>query len=169
MSSIKSYTCASPVLQWKDQAAHWSRQTGVPTALLLAFIDQESDGRRDVPARYEPGFEARYVKGKPKAQAIIKHCRITSKECASSYGILQVMFSLAYGYGARSPQDAHENSLRYGAAHLGNLATKLYREGEKYYGEQHVKRIAGDYNGAGAESNYAADVWTLYQKYKQEV
>lgn len=168
MSSIKSTAPAAPVLQWKDQAAHWSKQTGIPTALLLAFIDQESDGRKDVPARYEAGYEQTYTKGNPKAQKIIKQCRLSSREYSSSYGILQTMFGLAYGYGARSTADAHDNSLRYGAAHLGNLATKLYKEGEKYFGEEHVKRIAGDYNGAKEHSQYAKDIWTLYQKYQKE-
>lgn len=169
MSSIKQAACPAGILKWKGQAEHWSRQTGVPAALLLAFIDQESDGRENVPARYEPRYEAQYVKGNPKNQKIIKQCRITSRECASSYGVLQVMFPLAYGYGARSTRDAHDSSLRYGAAHIGSLATKLYREGERYYGEEHVKRIAGGYNGAGAESQYALDVWKLYEKYKKEV
>lgn len=169
MSSIKSTTPAAGVIQWKDQAAHWSKQTGVPTALLLAFIDQESDGRKDVPARYEPRYEQTYTKGNAKAQKVMNHCRISSREFSSSYGIMQTMFILAYGYGARSVSDAHENSLRYGAAHIGNLATKLYKEGEKYYGEEHVKRIAGDYNGAKEHSQYAKDIWKLYQKYQKEV
>lgn len=165
MSSVKSDKCTAPVMRWKEKAEHWSRQTGVPAPLLLAFIDQESDGRTDVPARYEPGYERTFVKGNPKAQKIMQLCRISSKECASSYGVLQVMFPLAYGYGARSIVDAHENSIRYGAAHIGNLATKLYKEGERYYGENHVKRIAGAYNGAGMDSGYARAVWKLYQKY----
>ena len=56
MSSVKSPTAPARVLQYKPTAEKWSRQTGVPAALILAVIDQESDGRAEA-RRYEPRYK----------------------------------------------------------------------------------------------------------------
>lgn len=169
MSSVKSSLCPSSVLQWQSYVEHWSRQTGIPTALGLAVIDQESDGRASVSRQ-----EASYLKellttseGAVKIRRIQKETGLSEKEIVTSYGLMQPLFTLAYGYGARSKEDLYDpnKNIRYCMSHLSVLAKKHLKHGEKKFSDAHIRRIAARYNGCGEEDSYARDVLALYKKY----
>ena len=166
MSSVKSpLTCPAAVMRWKQHAEHWSRQTGVPTALILAVIDQESDGRPNA-ERPEPAYLAK-LKATPAGSHKLKTMQnigIPPEQAATSYGLMQPLLMLAYGYGAKSKHDLLDpnKNIRYSTAHIATLA---HQTGIGYT-DTHILQIAGRYNGAGYHSNYAKDVLTLYKKYK---
>lgn len=160
--------------QWLGLTEKWSRQTGTPVALILATIEQESGGDSRA-VRYEKEYEERYVINNSKNRRIAEECGLTTKQVATSYGLMQLMFPLAYGYGARSIQtllDPDQN-VRFGSAHLGILISK-YRVGE--IDAVCIRKVAGEFNGAGSASAYARNIYALYLKYdawlngkKQEV
>lgn len=162
MSSINSPICPSRVLQYRKSAEHWSKQTGIPTALILAVIDKESDGRAEA-TRYEPKY-----KPSTTHKTAMEKAGVPLEVQKTSYGLMQLMFPVAWGYGARTTADLKDPHLaiRYGAAHLAALASKIKTTGFTPY---HIRCIAGAYNGAGAESKYATDIVALYNKYNKEV
>lgn len=152
------------VEQWRELAEKWSRQTGTPTALILATIEQESGGDPRA-IRYEKEYEERYVINNSKNRRIAEECGLTTKQVATSYGLMQLMFPLAYGYGARSIQallDPNQN-IRFGSAHLGTLISK-YRVGE--IDAVCIRKVAGEFNGAGSASAYARNIYALYLQYE---
>lgn len=156
MSSVNNPKAPARVLQYKASAEHWSKQTGVPTALILAIIDQESDGREES-TRYEPAYTPA-----PTYKPAMDKAGVPLEVQKTSYGLMQMMFPVAWGYGARSTAElktAH-TAIRYGAAHLGQLYKKY---------NSNILQAAGAYNGAGPNSKYAKDVLTLYNKYSKEV
>lgn len=149
---------------WRPQAKKWSKQTGTPAALILAIIEMESGGQPFV-TRYESEYRRNYVDGNKKNMAIARECGLTHEQVATSYGLMQLMFPLAYGYGARSIKallDPDQN-IRFGAAHLGTLIKK---RGGALDGAC-IRRTAGAYNGAGAASSYARGVYSLYLQYEE--
>ncbi|MEG1912756.1 MAG: transglycosylase SLT domain-containing protein [Cloacibacillus sp.] len=156
MSSVNSPTAPSRVLHYRHLAVKWARQTGLPPALILAVIDQESDGRAEA-RRYEKDYtpSARHSPAMNKAGVPLAVQK-------TSYGLMQLMFPVAWGYGARSTADLEDpdKAIRYGAAHLGQLYKKY---------NSNILQAAGAYNGAGPKSKYARDVLTLYNKYSKEV
>lgn len=150
---------------WRPQAEKWAKQTDVPAALILAVIQMESGGQPHV-TRYEPTYKKRYVDDNRNALAKAAECGLTREQYATSYGLMQLMFQVAYGYGARSIADVldpHSN-IRYGAAHLGALR-KRYCVG--VIDGAGIRSIAGAYNGAGDSSAYARGVYNLYLKYEE--
>ena len=82
------------VTQWRKLAEYWGRQTECPAALILAVIEQESGGDKDA-VRYEPEYEKRY---KARCEEIAAEAGITVAQAASSYGLMQLMLPLAWGY-----------------------------------------------------------------------
>lgn len=160
MSSIKSPICPLAVMQWRSLAERWGKQTNVPVALILAFIDQESGGN---PKAYRPekDYLKRYVSksaGRIKVDNLKKETGLTEQEIITSYGLMQPLFTLAYGYGARTVEDLYDPNLniRYCTAHIGTLMKKHSRN---------IRKVAGAYNGAGSNSAYAIDIEKLYAKY----
>ena len=166
MSSVKTpLFCPTVVMRWRAYAEQWSRQTGVPTALILAIIDQESDGRPNV-ERPEPTYLGK-LKTTPAGEhklKVMQSVGIPPEQATTSYGLMQPLLMLAYGYGAKSKHDLLDpnKNIRYSTAHLATLA---HQTGIGYT-DPHIHQIAGRYNGAGANSTYAKDVLTLYKKYK---
>ena len=156
MSSINSPKAPARVLQYKAIAQKWAAQTGISPALILAIIDQESDGKEEA-ERYESAY-------KPSQTHInaMQRAGVPTEVMKTSYGLMQLMFPVAWGYGARSTMELKipDTAIRYGAAHLAMLYKKNGCD---------VKKTAGAYNGAGANSKYARDVAILYEKYKKEV
>lgn len=149
---------------WRPQAEKWSKQTGVPAAFILATIEQESGGQPFV-TRYEPEYEKRYVIGNREKMGIVQKCGLTTAEAATSYGLMQLMFTLAFGYGARSIADVldPDKNIRYGAAHLGVLIKK---HGNKIDAAC-IRAATGAFNGAGSGSAYARNVYALYLQYEE--
>lgn len=150
---------------WRSLSDKWAKQTGIPAALILAVIEMESGGQPHV-TRYEPAYQKRYVDSNRDALRKAAECGLTPEQYATSYGLMQLMFQVAYGYGARSMVDVLDphNNIRYGAAHLGALR-KRYRQGEICGAV--IRTISGAYNGAGAASAYARGVYNLYIKYEE--
>lgn len=152
------------VRQWLSFTEKWSRVTDVPASLILAVIEQESGGN-PFAERYEKEYEARYVTNNAKNARIAVECGLTRAQVATSYGLMQLMFPLAYGYGARSIEDLQDpdKNIRFGAAHLKTLISK-YCAGS--IDELCVRKVAGAFNGAGSSSSYARNVYALYLQYE---
>lgn len=122
------------IARWRTLAEKWSRQTGCPAALILATIQQESGGAPEV-TRYEPEYERSYCGKGSKGALIAAKCGITTKQVATSYGLMQLMLPLAWGYMSEADKGPGviaalldpDKNIRYGAAHLGALHTKHWR------------------------------------------
>lgn len=144
------------VLQYKSLASKWAKQTGLPTALILAVIQQESGGNSEA-TRYEKDYTP-----SPTHKDAMDKAGVPLTVQKTSYGLMQLMFPVAWGYGCRNTMDLRDpdKNIRYGAAHLGQLYKK--NKGD-------VLRTAGAYNGGGKDSRYAKNVLALYEKYKKEV
>ena len=154
------------VMQWITPANRWAKQTGVPTALILATIQQESGGNH-LAKRYEPGYESKYNK---RCLEIARAANITTGEAATSYGLMQLMLPLAWGYMSASDKpdpiaalcDPDKN-IRYGAAHLAALIKG------RPITPAVIRDVAGKYNGAGSDSAYECNVGSLWLRYGNEV
>ena len=154
------------VMQWLAPAKRWAKQTGVPAALILATIQQESGGSH-LAKRYEPGYESKYNK---RCLEIARAANITTGEAATSYGLMQLMLPLAWGYLSAadklSPIQAlydPDKNIRYGAAHLAALI-----KGRPITAAV-IRDVAGKYNGAGSDSAYARNVCALWRKYEEAI
>lgn len=167
------------VTQWRKLAEYWGRQTECPAALILAVIEQESGGDKDA-VRYEPEYEKRY---KARCEEIAAEAGITVAQAASSYGLMQLMLPLAWGYMGNEQKKDDVTALllypaqnvRFGAAHLAvllrkelakhNDAVSLALGLRKEIDGRIIRAVAGRYNGAGSSSVYAKSVCSLWRKY----
>ena len=167
------------VAQWRRLAEYWGRQTECPAALILAVIEQESGGDKDA-VRYEPEYERRY---KTRCEEISGEAGIAVPCVASSYGLMQLMLPLAWGYmGDEQRRDDvtalllyPAQNVRFGAAHLAvllrkelakhNDAVSLALGLRKEIDGGIIRAVAGRYNGAGSSSVYAKSVCSLWRKY----
>ena len=170
------------VIRWRTPAEKWSRQTGCPAALILAVIQQESGGYPTA-TRYESEYEERY---RARCEEIARACCLSTKDVATSYGLMQLMLPLAWGYmgpaqkkdgsgGVKSLLDPELN-IRFGAAHLGvllkkelawhNDAASLALGEERKIDAAIVRSVAGRFNGGGSGSAYARNVCALWQRYE---
>ena len=157
------------VAKWRNLAEQWSRQTKVPAAFLLAIIQQESGGNAAA-TRYEPDYEQRYT---TRCREIARVSSLSLKSVAASYGLMQLMLPLAWGYlssiDKEKPVEAlldPDKNIRYGAAHLSALRTKCPLPGVGWDGAV-VRWVAGRYNGAGSDSGYARNVAALYTRFSE--
>lgn len=165
------WTPGNKVIRFRGLAEFWSRQTGCPAALILATIQQESGGAPEV-TRYEPEYERSYCGKGSKGAQIAAKCGITIKQVATSYGLMQLMLPLAWGYlsdadkgpGVIAALLDPDKNIRYGAAHLGALLKK-HRRGAVIDAAV-IRAVAGAYNGAKSESAYARNVCALWRKYE---
>ena len=178
-----SWSPSENVIRWRTLAEKWSRQTGCPAALILAVIQQESGGD-PAATRYEPEYEERY---RARCEEIARACSLSTKDVATSYGLMQLMLPLAWGYmgpaqkedgsgGVKSLLDPELN-IRFGAAHLGvlirkelakhNDAASLALGLQKEIDAEVVRVVAGRYNGGGSGSAYARNVCALWQQYER--
>lgn len=154
------------VMQWITPANRWAKQTGVPAALILATIQQESGGNPKA-NRYEAGYEKRYA---ARCTEIARATHLTTGEVATSYGLMQLMLPLAWGYLSAadklSPIQAlydPDKNIRYGAAHLAALIKG------RPITPAVIRDVAGKYNGAGSDSAYARNVCALWRKYEEAI
>lgn len=99
----------------------------MPAALILAVIHQESGGRSGA-VRPEKLYLRRYG-STPKFINIIKATGLKPEQIATSYGLMQLMLPLAWGYmsecdkgpGAIVALLDPEKNVRYGSAHLATV------------------------------------------------
>lgn len=152
------------VLQWQATSQKWGRLTKVSPALILAIIDQESGGNH-IATRYEALYEKNYF---TKCANIASIAKIKTSQVATSYGLMQLMMPLAWGYLSESdkvdPIKAlfnPDNNIRYGSAHLSTLIRK------RTLTDMVILSVAGRYNGGGETSRYAKNILALYYKYKE--
>jgi soluble lytic murein transglycosylase-like protein len=159
---------SNKVLQWQHVVEMWARLTGVPTWLLYATIQQESGGNANA-TRFEPKYLKTYG-NTTKFLQIQKKTLLKPEEIATSYGLMQLMLPLAWGYMSASDKpdpiaalcDPDKN-IRYGAAHLAALI-----KGRPISGVV-IRDVAGKYNGAGSDSAYARNVCALWRKYEEAI
>lgn len=159
---------SNKVLQWQHVVEMWARLTGVPTWLLYATIQQESGGNADA-TRFEPEYLKTYG-NTTKFLQIQKRTLLEPKEIATSYGLMQLMLPLAWGYLSDSQRKPYvkdvlldpSQNVRFGAAHLGALLKKL-----PDLSDHSIAVVAGRYNGAGTNSNYAKNIVALCKQYKE--
>lgn len=85
-------------------------------------------GIRGNPKAYRPekDYLKRYVSksaGRIKVDNLKKETGLTEQEIITSYGLMQPLFTLAYGYGARTVEDLYDPNLniRYCTAHISTL------------------------------------------------
>ena len=79
------------VKRWWPVVDKWCVEFGVSQSLIFAMIEQESGGNENA-ARHEPAYERAYIK---TSSVWLKRCKelgITTKQAASSYGLMQLMF-----------------------------------------------------------------------------
>ncbi|WP_158095900.1 lytic transglycosylase domain-containing protein [Cloacibacillus sp. An23] len=168
------------VAQWRKLAEYWGRQTECPAALILAVIEQESGGDKDA-VRYEPEYEKKY---KARCEEVAAEAGISVSQAASSYGLMQLMLPLAWGYMSEEQRQGNvvaivcdpAQNVRFGAAHLGVLLKKelnRYNDNvsralglEKEIDARIIRAVAGRYNGAGSSSDYAKNVCSLWRRYE---
>ena len=167
------------VFRWRKLAKYWGRLTECPAALILAVIEQESGGDPEA-VRHEPEYMKRY---EARCRDIARVCGLSLEAVATSYGLMQLMMPLAWGYmgpDARKDPigallDPNQN-VRFGAAHLGVLVRKelskrndaisLALGQEREIDAAIVRTAAGCYNGAGSGSAYARNVCALWHRYE---
>ena len=172
---------SNKVIRWLAPAQRWSRQTGCPAALILAIIQQESGGD-PAATRYEPGYEEKYM---ARCDEIARACRLSLEVVATSYGLMQLMLPVAWGYMGPDVRRGNvvatlldpEQNIRFGAAHLGILLKKeLARHNDamslalglrKEIDAAVVRAVAGRYNGGGSGSAYVRNVCALWQRYEK--
>lgn len=172
------------VFRWRRLAEYWGRLTECPAALILAVIEQESGGDKYA-VRCEPEYMKRY---EARCRDIARVCGLSLEDVATSYGLMQLMMPLAWGYmgpdARKDPIGALLNpnqNVRFGAAHLGvllkkelskrNDAISLALGREREIDAAVVRAAAGRYNGGGNGSAYARNVcalWRLYETYLKE-
>jgi len=159
------WTPLPSVARWTQNCERWSGQTGVPVPLLLAFIHQESGGNPNA-IRFEREYMARYCGANSRGADIAHRCHMSTDDVATSYGLMQLMFPVAYGFGARSVHDVllPDNNIRFGAAHVATLIHRI-TGGNREIGISDVLSIAAAYNGCKTSDSYPRCVVSLYQRY----
>ena len=109
------------VMRWREIARKWATQTGLTASLVLGLIHQESGGNERA-YRFEPGYWNR-IAGNETWQSRMREHGWTDRDVAASYGLTQLMFPTAWGYGCRDPQQLYDPdyNIRLGCAHLAAL------------------------------------------------
>ena len=158
------------IMKWRSLAEKWAEQgvVRVPVAFILAIIQMESAGNPNA-RRAEPEALAGAVRERrdDKIKMIAQITGLTPIEIMSSYGLMQLLVTTAWGYLSarhKGPDvikvlfDPNMN-IRYGVSHLATL----YKKESGY-----VRLAARDYNGAGpmaeAYGRNAQDLCLGFQK-----
>lgn len=115
------------VIRWRPQVDKWCVNLKISQSLVFAVMQMESGGNPDV-TRFESAFEKRYILGNAEWSKRIVEIGISSKEAATSYGLMQLMFTTAYGFDKTiTPAkllDPDQN-VRFGAALLKQKLKKF--------------------------------------------
>ena len=160
------------VKRWMKEVDEVCMKVGISQSLVLAVITKESNGNPNA-KRKEPRYRSEYVDRNPKWLTYSREKNVSLEDIASSYGLMQMMFPTAYGYGCKSIAQALDpyESIRFGAAHLKMLLNKYDDMGEA------LAAYNGGNGGAAAwraKRNtdavlYAKDVLRLYEEYKVDM
>jgi len=158
------------VMKWLPLAEKWSRQgiTPVPVALILAIIQMESAGNPNA-KRAEPEALAGAIRDRrdEKINMIAKITGLDPIEIMSSYGLMQLLVTTAWGYlsARHKGPDVTETlcspdqNIRLGVSHLATLLKK--RDGD-------IRLAARDYNGQGPMAEaYGRNAQDLYLQFKK--
>lgn len=104
-------------MDYRSEIQFWAKQHSVDAKLVEAIVLQESAGRADA-FRYEPGFYDRYLRDNDQYRGQIP------RRIASSYGLMQVMYTTAQMYGFHSEPEMlflPNTNLDYGCRHVSTL------------------------------------------------
>ena len=153
------------VIKWYEIVDKWCTELQVSQSLILAMIQQESGGNENA-VRYEPAYEQRYILNN---KTWLDRCRaggFTSKEAATSYGLMQIMFPTAWNYNVTKPKELFDPStnIRVGTAIMAGRLKKYT-----------IEDALVTYNGgegallkpSSSAWRYSKNVYTLFQKYKE--
>jgi soluble lytic murein transglycosylase-like protein len=111
---------------FKDTIKTASEANGIPVAIICAVIAQESSWREFCPARYEAGFQKKYIN--PQFPRLSETAR---RELASSYGPMQIMYVGAREIGFKgtvAELSDFKTGVEWGCRKLGKLFRK-YKSG----------------------------------------
>ena len=160
------------IRQWVPQVNEVCMKVGISQSLVLAVITKESNGNPNA-KRKEPRYRREYVDINPKWLTYSRKNNVSLEDIATSYGLMQMMFTTACGYGCKSIVQALDpyESIRFGAAHLKMLLNKYDDMGEA------LAAYNGGNGGAAAwraKKNtdavvYAKDVMRIYEEYKKDM
>jgi soluble lytic murein transglycosylase-like protein len=126
----------------------------------MAVMWMESGGNPNA-IRYEPLYEKRYILNNPTWLQRCEEGNYTTRDVASSYGLMQLMFPTAWGFGARKPEELFipGQNIRFGtaliASHLkkytlmetlaayngGEGAVKALRAGKETAATNYAKKV----------------------------
>ncbi len=159
------------ITQYREIIDKWCTQIGVSQSLVMAVIQMESGGNPNA-KRPEPGYMRAYVEKNPKWLKFSRETGITLQEIATSYGLLQMMFATAHGYGCKTVAQALDPSqaIRFGVAHLKTLLDK-YPIGEALAAYNGGDGGASQYR-TGKDTpatRYAKNVLALFDRYKADI
>lgn len=136
---------------------------GLDPQIVEALVLVESSGHADA-FRFEPGFYARYLKGKPEwADAI-------PRRVSSSYGLMQILYPVAKELGFTLEPEMlflPATNLTWGCLHLSHLLT--------WAGGDYTRALCAYNGGKGGNvtppfrnQGYADKVWTQVARLKRE-
>ena len=160
------------IRQWTPQVNEVCMKVGISQSLVLAVITKESNGNPNA-KRPEPGYLRAYVDRNPKWLTFSRENNVSLQDIATSYGLMQMMFATAHGYGCKTISQALDpyQSIRFGAAHLKMLLDKYGDMGEA------LAAYNGGNGGASAWREkrntdpvlYAKHVMRIYEEYKKDM
>jgi soluble lytic murein transglycosylase-like protein len=165
MMTVAAFSPPKRVIRWRSLVDEWCIKLKVSQSLILAVIQIESGGNEKA-IRYEPAYEKRYILGNP---VWVKRCQkagISTKDAATSYGLMQLMFPTAWGFNCHNPKELFDPStnIRFGTALIAQKLKKFT-----------ICEALAAYNGGdGAVSSknqqawqYSEKVYALYGQYKE--
>lgn len=120
------WTPPEKVIRYRSLVDRWCGELKVSQSLILSIIQMESAGNPDA-IRYEPAYEKRYILNNAVWRERCKQIGISSKEAATSYGLMQLMFTTAWGFNCRNPKDLFDpnTNIRFGTA----LVAQKFKKG----------------------------------------
>ena len=161
------------VTRWWSIVDKWCVLLGVSQSLVFAIIEMESGGNENA-TRYEPAYEKTYVGEGSIWRTRAKQLGMTPAQVATSYGLMQLMFPTAWGYGNQTIKGIADvlkpdYNIRFGTAHVAAHLKKFTKEEMLAYfngGDGGVAALR-----AGKETpatRYSRAVMALYNKYRDD-
>ena len=151
------------VLRWKEIARKWATQTGLTASLVLGLIHQESGGNERA-YRFEPLYHTGRIIGDTTWERRMDEHGWEPRDVSASYGLTQLMFPTAWGYGCRDPKQLYDPdyNIRLGCAHLAALRSHAQLAS--------LPEALAAYNGGnGGAADYRAGRDTAPVRYSRNV